>query len=183
MRLSLIIDQLKTYAPSFAGRVSGAAEYAALKNASNMLVPACYVIPLENTTTPNESLTGYRQTVNDAFGVIVVLSNLVDERGQTAFDQLHDIRKEIFKAVLAWWPEQDTDRIEYEGATLLGLDRVRLDYQFEFIAPFDLTEADTYQGVQNAALPALQTVRIDLDHKELPPDGVIDHTIDVQPPQ
>lgn len=177
MQLSNIINQLKTNAPTFVNRIAGAAEYAALKSATNLIVPAAYVIPLDDGAEANKSQTGYRQTINDSFAVVVVLSNQVDERGQTAYDNLHALRQELWLALLGWKPDTDYDRIEYQGAELLDIDRFRLDYQFEFNAQLDIDQAMTWQGVDIAAAPAFESVYIDLDHKDLPPDGVIDHKI------
>ncbi|MCI0191455.1 hypothetical protein E7W63_21465 [Cronobacter sakazakii] len=45
MKLSLIIEALRSRAPSFKSRVAGAAEFQALESNAKMMLPAAYVIP------------------------------------------------------------------------------------------------------------------------------------------
>jgi len=179
MKLSLIIDQIKTNAPTFESRVAGAAEYAGLREASNLVVPAAYVVPLDDAAELNRSQTGYQQRINDNFGVVCVVSNLVDERGQSATDALDTLRSELWAALLGWEPGVDYDRISYGGGALLALDRQRLDYQFEFNSQLSIDTTATWQGADIATSPAFSSIKIDLDHKEYPPDGVIDHTLTI----
>lgn len=179
MQLSLIINQLKPLAPAFSGRVAGAAEYEALRDSTNLDMPSSFVVPLDDNAEKNQSLTGYRQTVQDSFGVIVILSNALDERGQSAYDQLDTIRSELWAALLGWKPNDDYCRVEYLGAALLMIDRYRMIYQFEFSAEIDINQAMTWQGSDIALSPNLTQIHVDLDHKDLPPDGEIDHTLDI----
>lgn len=179
MILSTIINQLKTNCPTFVNRVAGAAEYTVLKDATSMTLPAAFVVPLDDDAEQNRSQTGYWQTVNDSFAVVVVLANQADERGQAAYDNLHTLRAELWAALLGFKPSAEYDRIEYQGAQLLSLDRYRLDYQFEFNAQLDIDQAQTWQGAEIAAEPAFTSVHIDLDHKDLPPNGTVDHQLDI----
>lgn len=182
MKLDPIINEIKARCPTFGGRVAGAAEYANLRNRSNMTVPAAYVVPLDDNATGQSSSTGYRQTVTDGFSVIVVITNQADERGQTATNQLHDLRAELWAGLLGYELE-DYDEIVYSGGNLLHVDRARLDYQFDFSADFYIDISDTRKGADQNSLPAFKSVKIDLDHKDLPPDGTVDHTLDVSVPQ
>lgn len=182
MKLNPVIDEIKLKGPTFANRVAGAAEYANLRNRSNMMVPAAYIVPLDDSAGTLSSQSGYRQTITDSFSVIVVISNLADERGQTAANQLHDLRAELWAALLGMEMD-DYQQITYNGGNLLHVDRSRLDYQFDFSAEFYIDVSDTRKGVDQAALPAFTSIRINLDHNELPPDGTIDHTLDISVPQ
>ena len=181
MKLSIIIDALKQRAPTFQGRIAGAASYAGLKDKTRLKTPSAYVIPLDDDDTgPNQTNT-YRQTIADGFAVVVVLNN-DDERGQKAYDNVDLIRSELWSALLAWQitdGEIYYDRLEYDGAKLLNMDRSRLDYQFEFHADMDIDQGMTYLGYQLAQAPAFDSVHIELDHKDIPPDGDIDHTVDI----
>ena len=193
MKLSPIIAEIISKCPTFDGRVAGAAEYHGLAKRSNMVIPAAYVIPLDDNPDGQISQTGYRQRVMDGFAVVVVLSQ-TDPRGQQAYDNLDAIRTELWRCLLGWSPADLYEPIEYWGAALLGLDRSRLDYQFEFYAELNIDQSMTRQGAEAAGLPpfdgsgmgncaAFESVTINLDHKELPPDGVIDHTLDIPIPQ
>lgn len=183
MNIDLIIAALRQRCPSFAGRVAGAAQFQMLPAATNLQVPAAYVIPLDDNPEDNRSATGYRQRIADAFAVIVALSNTADERGQAAVGSVHAIRRELFKALLSWQVSDDYDGIEYDGGNLLSLDRARLWYQFEFSAAFeigsdDVTDPDTWQAIDLAALPALTEIHLDdvanpaaIDADNPTPDG------------
>lgn len=178
MKISLIIEQLRTYAITFGGRVAGAAEYDNLAQRSNLTVPAAYVVPLDDDTKKQSTSNSYRQEVSDAFSVVVVLAN-TDERGQTAADSLHLIRAELWQALLGWSPDTEYGGIEYDGGALIGLNRSRLDYQFEFYAVTEIDPSMTFHGIELSGKPAFSSIKIDIDHSELPPDGVVDHVIDI----
>jgi len=166
MNLDLIIAALRLRCPSFAGRIAGAAQFQLLSEKTNLLVPCAYVIPLDDNPDENRSATGYRQRITDAFAVIVALGNTADERGQGAATAVHALRRELWKALLGWQINDDYDGIEYGGGNLLGLDRARLWYQFEFSAAFeigsdDTADPDTWQAIDLAALPALTEIHLD----------------------
>lgn len=191
MNIDTIITALKARCPSFGSgelcRISGAAEYAQIDESVKMSVPAAYVVPMDDEVDNQESTNGYRQVVRDVFAVIVVLSNTTNERGQTSIVAVEDIRTELFAALLGWRPDASHDRIEYEGGQLMGIDRARLFYQFEFAADMELREEDTYQHVFNNALPLLKQVGIELDAIDpfdpnlvtIGPDGRIEVSADI----
>lgn len=166
MNIDLIIAALRLRCPSFAGRVAGAAQFQLLSEKTNLLVPCAYVIPLDDNPEENRSATGYRQRITDAFAVIVAFSNVADERGQGAATAVHAVRRELWKALLGWQVSDDCDGIEYGGGNLLSLDRARLWYQFEFSAAFEIgsdevTDPETWQAIDLAALPALTEIHLD----------------------
>lgn len=159
MNLNLVIAQLRTYCPSFAGRVAGAARFKSLDESANLTVPACYVIPLDDNPGERESMNDVRQRLIEAFAVVVAISNVADERGQAAANTAHDsIRAELWKALLGWQPDNLGCNsiyrgIEYQGGNLLDLDRSRLWYQFDFGAEMQIGPEDGWQGIELAALP------------------------------
>jgi len=166
MNLNAIIEQMRKYSPAFAGRVAGAAQFKILPEAANMLVPAAYVIPMDDNAGEQESKNGYQQTIRENFAVVVAVSNQADERGQTATVSLHAVRASIYRALLGWTPEEDPERygiIEYEGGALLALDRSRLWYQFEFAVDMVLDREDTWIFVRDSELPAFEGVDIQVD--------------------
>jgi len=189
MDIDPIIAAIKARCPSFAGRVAGSAEYAALPEAAKMAMPAAYVIPMDDEAGEQESANGYKQAVREVFAVIAVLSNTTDERGKAAISTIHSLRTELFSALLAWAPDEEHDIIEYERGQLLHVDRARLYYQFEFRTETELREADTYQAVANDALPAFTEMGIDVDTIDphdpnlgsSGPDGTIEVKVDPIP--
>jgi hypothetical protein len=163
MDISLIIAALKQRCPSFANRVTGAAEYKRLAESVNLDLPAAYVIPLDDEAGEMQTSNGYLQEIRDAVAIVVVMSNAVDERGQTSISTVQALRSELWAALLGWMPDAVHGRIEYEGGQLLDLDRARLYYQFEFSAPTEITESDTWQGISNAALTPFDKVSLTVD--------------------
>lgn len=195
MDLTTVISALKARCPSFGAapnrRFAGAAEFAALSEAAKLELPSGYVIPLDDEPSDQESQNGYRQAVRDVFGVVVVISNVPDERGQTSIGSIHVLRNELFKALLAWVPMADYGPIEYRGGTLLHVDRARLYYQFEFSTEFSVGEADTWQAIANGLLPAFRELGINLDAIDpydpnlvvIGPDGRVEVAADIDLPQ
>ncbi|WP_049687897.1 phage tail terminator protein, partial [Yersinia aldovae] len=143
MRLSLVIAALRLRCPTFNGRVAGAAEYGLLTENSKMALPSAWVIPTNDTVGEQRSQTDYWQIVTDGFAVVVVMDNSADQRGQkAAFDAVHDLRAELFKALLGWQPEPCYDAIQYDGGNLLDTNRAHLYYQYDFSAKMEINEED-----------------------------------------
>ncbi|MGY1490723.1 phage tail terminator protein [Methylobacillus pratensis] len=168
MDLTNIIIALKERCPSFGEapnrRFAGAAEFAALQEEQSMDFPSGYVIPMDDEVLEQQSQNGYRQIIRDMFAVVVVFNNKQDGRGQHAVAQaVNRIRKELFRALLTWEPDEEHTRIEYEGGTVLHVNRAHLYYQFEFSAQTVILEEDTWQAVHNAALPAFLSMGIEMD--------------------
>lgn len=186
MNILKVIDQVKAKCPTFGNRVAGAAEYENLRNVSNMTIPAAYVIPLDDNVGEQSTDNSYLQSLTDAFAVIVVMNNRNDERGQDAINAVQQLRKELHKALLGFDlsdDDYDYDGIVYQGGNLLFMDRQRLDYQFEFSAQTTIDVNDTSLADDYDNLPAFESVNIEIDHKDLPPDGTVDHTLDIPLPQ
>lgn len=158
MRMSVVIERLRAGCPSFKGRVAGASEFKPLPETAKMAVPSAYVMPLDDDAGEQRSQTDYYQLVTDGFAVVVVIANTADERGQHAVDHVHDLRREIWRALLGWQPTPDYNPVTYEGGALVEMDRARLYYQFEFSASFEIGEEDTRQWDELEALPEFEGV-------------------------
>lgn len=143
MNLDLVIAALRARCATFAGRIAGAAQYGRLTETTNVAVPSAFVLPMDDDPGEQQSSSGYIQQITDRFAVVVMLSNATDERGQGSSYQLHAIRHEIWRALLGWTIEPGWFPIQYEGGSLLDLDRARLSYQFEFSAVYTIGSTDT----------------------------------------
>lgn len=182
MKLSLIIAALRARCPRFAGNVAGAAEFKAIPETGKMKLPAAYVVPTEDVTAEQKSLTDYWQNVTEGFAVVVVLDNTRDERGQASgYDAVHDIRGEIWKALLGWEPDEDAGPVAYSGGQLLDMDRGRLYYQFEFMLTREITGEMTRQQDDLNALDEFREIDVDVDFigKDQKLDGIIEHKLRV----
>lgn len=192
MKLLPVVEAIRLRCPSFANRVAGAADFKALPEKANLVVPAAYVIPLDDVPEPQRSQNGYRQTLRDAFAVVVAISNVADERGQAAINAVHDLRAELWKALLGWQIDEAYGPIEYDGGQLLQMDRARLYYQFEFAASVEIVTADTHQAAVLAGSPNFTAMRVQVDAidpmadpnlKYPGPDGRIETEITLPLPQ
>ena len=171
MQLELIIAALRTRCPTFDNRVAGAAPFKLLPETAALAVPCAFVIPLDDNPQDSRAQNSVRQELIDSFAVVVALSNVADEKGQTGVHSVDALRTELWAALLGWRPvaanaDPATSRyngIAYEGGNLLALDRARLWYQFEFGAPMEIAPEDGWQGIELAALPHFDGAVITLD--------------------
>lgn len=186
MDLDLVITQLKTWAPSFDGRVAGAAAFKRLKENSALTTPCAFVLPLADDPQPPASQNAVRQVLVDSFSVIVAVSNATDERGQGAAASVEALRRELWAALLGWRPTDEYDGVQYEGGSLQDLDRFQLFYQFEFGAPMEIGPEDGWEQGALDRLPAFKTLHVDVDEidqaadrnvKYPGPDGRIEHQV------
>ncbi|QBH98414.1 hypothetical protein EKN56_19675 [Limnobaculum zhutongyuii] len=183
MKLSLIIAALRLRCPVFESRVSGAAEFKPLPDTAKMKLPAAYVIPLDDNAEDNKSQTDYWQNITDGFAVIVIIDNQSDERGQkSSHDAVHDIRNELWKALLGWQVDDCYDPIQYDGGNLLDMNRSMLYYQFEFSARREISAEETRQWDDLQQLKEFSEVLGGIDlivHEDQQPDGHIDFPLQI----
>lgn len=190
-----IITALKqrcaSFGPENQRRIAGAAEFVLLNESTKMVLPAAYVVPLDDEVSAQEASSGYRQTIRDVFAVIVVVSNVPNERGQTSVEQARALRPELWRALLAWKPDANHDRIEYEGAQLLDVNRSHLYYQYEFGADIQISQEDTWQEIALNALPPFEELNVQVDainphdpnRAPSGPDGTLEATAEIPLPQ
>jgi len=182
MKLSNVIAALRTRCPMFEGRIAGAAEFKSLPETGKMRLPAAYVVPTEDITAEQKSLSDYWQNVTEGFAVIVVLDNTRDERGQAAaYDVVHDVRAELWRTLLGWQPEDNGGPVAYAGGQLLEMDRGRLYYQFDFTLVREIQEEDTRQQQDLNTLDDFKSAGIDIDYIDPGdgPDGKPEHHIEL----
>ena len=153
MQLEIIIQALRERCPSFENRVGGAAAFKKLEENTAFPVPAAFVIPLDDQPKESKAMNNVRQELIDSFAVILVVSNVMDERGQVSIHTVKSLRTELWAALLGWRPDDTYNGINYEGGTLLSLDRARLIYQFEFGAEMEIGPEDGWQDTELAGLP------------------------------
>lgn len=163
MQLEPIINALRARCPSFSSRIAGAAQYKLLPENAALAVPAAFVMPLDDSPQPSTAQNSIRQMMTDSFAVVVAISNVADERGQTGAHSIDALRAELWAALLGWRPSDRYDGINYEGGSLLALDRARLWYQFEFGAAMEIEPGDGWQYTELAALTHFDggTVKVD----------------------
>ena len=167
MNIDTVISQLRTFAsPTFGNNVAGAAAYAnGVEGNVWLSAPALYVMPLEEDATENLDKTGpgLKQVVTERVGVILMLDNSTDKRGQVSASQIDAMRMAIWAAMLNWNPDRtrSTQGLFYMGGQNISIDRARFFYQFTFGWNSQISGADGYQPTSAVQLLTLNTAITD----------------------
>lgn len=152
MKIGPIVLKLRLSNTYFANRVGGAAELD-LATTYTLKQDMAFVIPLMEDSTENVSDPSIQQEITERFAVVVAVANDTDPKdltGIVAYDRLHDIRSELFHALIGWQMGYGGS-VSYRGGRLLAIDPSRLWYQFEFDSPALLkTDSDGYGELQYA---------------------------------
>ena len=163
MKLTPVIAHLREHCPRFETRVAGAARFEILPEATALGVPCAFVVPLTDDPDDPDADNGVGQALAESFAVFVAVSNAQDERGQASSDEMHDVRAELWAALLGWRPTTAYGLIRYEGSALVSLDRARMWTRFEFAADTAIGPEDGWQQRAQAQLPTFQGVDIRVD--------------------
>lgn len=174
MKLNPIVAHLRATCPTFAQRITGGIDWDAVVESAQLALPAAYVIASADAATPSKARNAVIQDITEQFAVVIVLDTS-DERGQQDNDLLHDLRAELWRALVGWCPGPDYDPIEYGKGALLHISRARVVYQFTFLSSFQLgrnrgygagdsvSPAETWQELVLDGLAPLEGVDMDVD--------------------
>jgi hypothetical protein len=168
MKLNPIVAQLRQTCQTFSGRVSGGIDWDAVVESAKLALPAAYVIATADAADPSKAQNRVLQNITDQFNVVIVL-DASDERGQEDNDLLHDIRAELWRALVGWEPGPEYSPIEYGKGALLHISRARVVYQFTFFSEFQLGRnlptdpPETWQEVTLDGLPGFTGANFNMD--------------------
>lgn len=190
MRLSPIVAQLRKYATCFHNNVTAGLDFNPAKDSVNMRLPSAFVIFLSSSAEEAGSCNVVRQNIRDDFSVYVLISTRGDERGQSVADQLSEIRRQLFLALVGW-SFDDYSPIQYEGGELAEMDRGTAVFRFDFWTDRGLGRnsakdpAETWQEYYHDGLPPLKSMNVKVDCIDpadpMPgPDGKIDAQFNVE---
>jgi hypothetical protein len=100
--------------------VQGAVEYAALAAPPPVArQPAAYVMPLGGSPGANTLAGSIRQRMQESVGVVVLLGNLRDARGDAAMDAIEPVYRAIRTALVGFVPEPGYEAMQLGPARLL----------------------------------------------------------------
>lgn len=173
MKLTPIIKHLRKNCPVFARRVYGGLDWNPIAASVQTAMPAAYVICIGDSADPSDISGVVRQKVRDAIDVNVEVW-CEDERGQSAADLIHDLRAELWRALVGFKPGGDGAPLQYDDGELLLIDRSKAVYRFRFFTEFmigrtpvgygqPLGPPETWQEVEEDGLPAFEGVNLDAD--------------------
>lgn len=157
MDITAVIAQIKSLCPIFNGNVAGGVSHIhGIEDQVWLPLPAAYVVPSSDEAAPNSLQSGFEQIVTERISVEVELDNSADRRGQTAAEQVHSIRYALYKALLNWRPDWDPEAstnpqnresrgMYFVSGELIGWDRARMFWRFEFALDATITDLDGWQ--------------------------------------
>lgn len=166
MKLSAVFDQLQNHCPSLAGRILAGVDLDSLTSHTTQPVPAAYIAPSNDLATANSAQNAHRQSIRDRFEVLLLLDA---GNPQQALDQFHELRAELWRALVGFKPSAEYNPIEYDGGERVSLNATRLLYRLVFFAEFQLGRnlssqpAETWHERELDGLPSFTgvTVRVD----------------------
>lgn len=173
MRLAPLIRQVRARCPMFARRVFGGLDWDPSKDVNKADMPSAYVVVLGDDADPSPSQNAIQQVVRETVDVCVEVFN-ADERGQISADVLHDLRAELWRALVGFKPSADDDPLQYDSSDLMLINRSKAVYRFRFYTEFQLgrneaaygqppAPAETWQELEIDGLPPLEGVDMDVD--------------------
>lgn len=150
MKLSPIVLLLRQAKTVFGDNIAGAAEFNTIQQ-DTLNVNTAYVIQTTDVALPNKTQGTVEQKITEGFGVVVAIRNdesQADKTGLLAYDQLHEIRTELWNVLVGLNLDQtlNTDGytvegpIEYKGGSLIDINAAWLWYMYEFQYPAYLQE-------------------------------------------
>ena len=135
MKISPLIAQLRDHCPTLAGRVAAGIDLETLQANTPLSTPCVYVVPMADPAGANVAQNVTRQTIRDRFEVTLVLDTTDATK---ALDLLHDLRAELWRALVGFKPGSDYDAITYDGGELVSINSSRALYRLRFYAEFQL---------------------------------------------
>jgi len=147
MKLGSIVLKLRLAKTYFKNNIGGAADLD-MAVTGTLLDEMAFVIPLADNADENTEGNSVNQNITERFGVVVAVKNDTTEddlTGIISYDKLHDIRAELFSALVGWDPGYNGPVI-YRGGRLLDIDRGWLWFQYEFEFPAILKTNTAAEG-------------------------------------
>lgn len=135
MKITPILTQLREQCPTLARRVAAGFDLATLQAEAPLQTPCAYVLPTADIASKNAAQNVTLQAVRDRFDAVLVL----DATDATkALDLLHDLRAELWRALVGFKPGAEYTGVEYDGSELVSINSSRVLYRLRFFAEFQL---------------------------------------------
>ncbi|WLI11557.1 MULTISPECIES: hypothetical protein [Pseudomonas] len=135
MKITALITQLRDQCPTLANRVAAGIDLATLQANTPLQTPCAYVVPIADLASKSVAQNLMLQPIRDRFEVTLVLDTTDATK---ALDLLHDLRAELWRALVGFKPGSDYDAIEYDGGELVSINSSRVLYRLRFFAEFQL---------------------------------------------
>ncbi|WP_460147771.1 phage tail terminator protein [Pseudomonas sp. S2_A02] len=135
MKITDLIKQLRDQCPTLTNRVAAGIDLATLQANTPLQTPCAYVVPIADLASKSLAQNLMLQPIRDRFEVTLVLDTTDATK---ALDLLHDLRAELWRALVGFKPGGSYDAIEYDGGELVSINSSRVLYRLRFFAEFQL---------------------------------------------
>ncbi|MFJ2364479.1 hypothetical protein ACIPIN_12385 [Pseudomonas sp. NPDC087697] len=135
MKITPILTQLREQCPTLANRVAAGIDLATLQANNPLPTPCAYVVPIADLASKSVAQNLMLQPIRDRFEVTLVLDTTDATK---ALDLLHDLRAELWRALVGFKPGSDYGAIAYDGGELVSINSSRVLYRLRFFAEFQL---------------------------------------------
>jgi hypothetical protein len=122
--------------PQFANRIAGAAQFEAIEDIQNCVVPALFVLLRDNVAETIANQTSLRQEVDHGFDILLVQESF-DLRKQEAEEISVVFKGLLLDALNGWLPAgyDNAAPLEFGGDSFIEADRSRYVRMYTFNAP------------------------------------------------
>lgn len=166
MKITPVYTQVATQCVNLAVRVVVGIDLTSQNPFAVLDTPAVLIVPLTDLSSRSTAVNNSASTIRDRFEVALLLDAT---NPQQALDQLHDLRAEVWRALVGFKPGAEYSPIQYEGGELVPVGNERLLYRLRFFAEFQLGRnrsgqpAETWHERELDGLPSFTgvTVRVD----------------------
>lgn len=169
MQVTPLVKHLRDYCPVFARAVSGGIDWEAIESSTQLKGLRAHVVLTDERADPPETNV-ISQDVAEEFDVCVEFPQAQgDEKGQMVADQIDDVRRALFRALVGWKPTTEHDPVQYVARQLLLTNRAKSVYRFSFITGYRIGRnevgqpPETFEELELDGLPELEGVDVDLD--------------------
>lgn len=135
MKITPILTQLHEQCPTLANRVAAGIDLATLQANTPLQTPCAYITPLADLASKSVAQNLMLQPIRDRFEVTLVLDTTDATK---ALDLLHDLRAELWRALVGFKPGSGYDAIVYDGGELVSINSSRALYRLRFFTEFQL---------------------------------------------
>lgn len=172
MKISEVVAHLRTYCPTFGGRVASALSFEPDRGQVKLEVPAAVVMPAGDEADSSQAQNAIIQAVEDRFAVVLILATADPRRGEDTADALHLLRAEIWRALIGWQPGPGYEPIEYLNGEVTEMNRGLTYYTLYFSSELTVghpegtgegREPETWQEYELAGLPPIESLGVAVD--------------------
>ncbi len=127
-RIKLMVPEIKL--------VGEAADFQHAAENNPTVTPACFVIPMDETPSPNQLGDIVIQRVRATVGIVLVVRNLTDAKGVASRIDLDALRKKVKDQVYGWQAKETLDPFERGASHLLAFRDGHMWWQDQYITMY-----------------------------------------------